>query len=72
MVAESAPRFAAKLENFMECTWMVEFSEQWLFRAVKQGGQAVGLSKDMLRYADALVDNEIQDVLAFVRTVCRR
>lgn len=51
---------------------MVEFSEQWLFRAVKQGSHAVGLSKDMLRYADALDDNEIQDVLAFVRTVCRR
>jgi len=51
---------------------MAEFSEQRLFRPVKQGGQAVGLSKDILPYADALDDDEIQDVLAFVRIMCRR
>jgi len=63
---------ATKPKNFVDCTWMAEFSEQRLFRAVKQSGQAVGLSKDMLPYADALDDDEIQDVLAFVRTMCRR
>lgn len=51
---------------------MAECSEQRLFRAVKQGGQAVELSKDRLRCADALDDDKIRDVLAFVRTVCRR
>jgi len=66
------PRSRRSPRIFVHCTWMAEFSEQRLFRPVKQGGQAVGLSKDILPYADALDDDEIQDVLAFVRIMCRR
>jgi hypothetical protein len=51
---------------------MKKFADDELFRAIKGGGEAVGLSDDMPSYSDSLEDDEIQDLVAFVRSLCTR
>jgi cytochrome c oxidase cbb3-type subunit 3 len=59
-----------KPKDFTDCERMAKIDDATRFKVVKGGGKASGLSKDMPSYSEALEDDEIQDVLAFVRTMC--
>ena len=67
-----AATLKTKPKDLTECVRMVKFSDEQLFRAIKKGGPAIELSKDMPAYSEALEDDEIQDVVVFVRTLCVR
>ena len=69
---KEAATLETKPKDLTDCARMAKFSDAELFRFVKQGGKAAGLSKDMPAYADSLEDDEIQDVVAFLRTLCAR
>ena len=61
-----------KPKDFTDCERMAKIDDETRFKVVKGGGKKAGLSKDMPSYSEALEDDEIQDVLAFVRTLCPR
>ena len=65
-----AATLATKPKDLTDCERMKKFPDSELFKAIKEGGRAVGLSDDMPSYADALEDDEIQDLVEFVRSLC--
>ena len=69
---KEAATLATKPKDLTECPRMTKFTDDQLFKIVKQGGAAADLSKDMPPYGDALEDDEIRDTIAFVRSLCPR
>ena len=69
---KEAATLKTKPKDLTDCARMAKFSEEQLFRIAKQGGEAEGLSDDMPAYADSLGDDEIRDVVTFIRTLCPR
>ena len=69
---KEAATLETKPKDLTDCARMAKFSDDELFRIAKEGGKAAGLSNDMPAYADSLEDDEIQDVVAFLRTLCAR
>jgi len=67
-----AATLKTKPADLSDCTRMANFEDKRLFRAIKEGGAAIQLSKEMPSYSSSLDDAEIQDVVAFVRTLCVR
>ena len=61
---KEAATLATKPKDLSDCQRMSGFTDDQLFKVIKQGGAAGGLSKDMPPYADALEDDEIRDTLA--------
>jgi mono/diheme cytochrome c family protein len=69
---KEAATLATKPKDLSECPRMAGFTDDQLFRIIKEGGPAAKLSKDMPPYRDALEDDEIRDTLAYVRSLCPR
>lgn len=67
---KEAATLETKPKDLTDCARMAKFSDDELFRIAKEGGKAAGLSDDMPAYKDSLEDDEIQDVVAFLRTLC--
>jgi cytochrome c oxidase cbb3-type subunit 3 len=61
-----------KPRDFTDCARMKPMSDDMLFTAIKEGGQAVKLSKDMPAWKDGMDDGEIRDLVAYVRTLCTK
>lgn len=62
----------AKPQDFTNCAQMRKLSDQTMFQAIKGGGSSVGLSGDMPDWSIDLTDDEIHDLVAFVRTFCKK
>lgn len=58
-----------KPRNYTDCKEMGKRGDTELFKAIKEGGQAVGLSPLMVPFGSQLSDQEIWDVLAFIRSI---
>jgi mono/diheme cytochrome c family protein len=69
---KEAATLATKPKDLTDCARMAGFDDDKLFQVIKSGGPAGGLSKDMPGYADALEDDEMRDVLAYIRSLCRK
>jgi mono/diheme cytochrome c family protein len=69
---KEAATLATKPKDLTDCARMSGFKDDQLFRVIKEGGLAGGLSKDMPPYADALEDDEIRDTLAYIRGLCSK
>jgi cytochrome c oxidase cbb3-type subunit 3 len=65
-----AGTLSTKPRDFTECARMKTMTDATLFTAIKEGGPAVNLSKDMQSWKDGMEDDEIRDLVAFVRTFC--
>jgi mono/diheme cytochrome c family protein len=48
-----------------------KMSDDALFRVIKEGGPAPGLSRDMHGWGDGLDDNQIRSLVAYIRTLPR-
>lgn len=57
--------------DFTDCARMKTMSDETLFTAIKEGGPAVQLSKDMQPWKDGMDDEEIHGLVAYVRTFCK-
>lgn len=68
---KEAATLETKPKDLTDCARMVKFADLDLFRVVKNGGPALDLSKDMPSYSEAMDDDEIYDVIAFVRSFCK-
>lgn len=64
MLKEPAP-----MHDWTDPATMRELDDTYLFEITKQGGEALGKSKQMLRYGRKLNDEQIRDVIAFIRSL---
>jgi cytochrome c553 len=68
----SAGSLATKPQDYTNCAAMQKISDDTMFKVIKGGGAAVGLPADMPSWSDGLSDPEIHDLVAFVRTFCKK
>jgi cytochrome c oxidase cbb3-type subunit 3 len=61
-----------KPRDLTNCVQMKAVTDDTLFTAIKEGGAAVKLSKDMPAWKDGMEDDEIHDLVAYVRTFCKQ
>ncbi|HUY26300.1 MAG TPA: cytochrome c [Candidatus Binataceae bacterium] len=58
--------------DFTDCARMTKESDDKLFNVIKNGGAANGLSADMQAWDTGFEDSEIKDLVAYVRTFCKK
>lgn len=68
----AAARLPGKQRDFSNCTAMKRFSDETLFTAIKEGGAAAGMSTAMPPGKDVFRDDEIKDLVSYVRSFCKR
>jgi len=68
----AASRIPDKRRDFSNCAAMKKFSDRTLFTAIKEGGAAVGMSNAMPPGKDLFEDQEIEGLVAYVRSFCPR
>src|SRR5512146_1881603 len=56
-----------KPRDFADCSAMSKIPDATIVKAIKNGGAAVGLSRDMPAWGEALSDKKIGALAAFVR-----
>ncbi|HEV8712358.1 MAG TPA: cytochrome c [Candidatus Binatia bacterium] len=63
-------RLATKPRDFTDCARMHAVDDQELMTVIKEGGPALHLSKDMPRWGKDLRDQQIADLVAYIRSFC--
>ena len=58
--------------NFSDCAMMSKMSDDTMFNVIKNGGAAMGRSKDMPAWSSGFEDGEIHDLAAFLMTFCKK
>ena len=61
-----------KPRDFTDCSVMKKDTDDVLFKAIKGGGQSVGRSTMMPAWGGAMSDAQIHDMVAYVRTLCKK
>jgi mono/diheme cytochrome c family protein len=61
---------ATKPRDFTDCARMQTISDQELVTVIREGGAALHLSKDMPPWGTALQDQQIADLVAYIRSFC--
>ncbi len=56
--------------NFRDCAEMSQVPDATLFRVIKGGGDAAGLSSAMPAWGGALKDRDISDLISYLRSLC--
>lgn len=65
-----ADALTTKPRDFTDCARMKTISDEVAFTAIKNGGESVHLSKDMPAWKDGMEDDEIHDLVAYIRSLC--
>jgi mono/diheme cytochrome c family protein len=60
-----------KPRNFQDAAYMKAKSDDHLFKVIKNGGPAVGLSPLMAPFGPQLSDKEIWDIIAYIRSLAK-
>jgi cytochrome c553 len=68
----SVSTLSTKPRNFADCSQMAKISDDTMFQAVKDGGASVGLPTDMPSWSNDLSDDEIHELVKFVRAFCKQ
>ena len=68
----SGATLKTKPRDFTDCARMAKLSDDTLFNVIKNGGAANGLSPDMAAWSLGFEDSEIHDLVAYVRTFCKK
>jgi len=67
-----AATLQTKPRDFTDCARMAKESDDTLFKVIKDGGKPNGFSADMQAWNNAFEDAEIKDLVAYVRTFCKK
>lgn len=67
-----AATLATKPRDFTDCARMAKESDTTLFNVIKNGGKANGYSDEMQAWNNAFEDSEIKDLVAYIRTFCKK
>jgi mono/diheme cytochrome c family protein len=57
--------------NFHDCDIMAKDADDKVFEEIKGGSASIGRSNDMPSWGEALSDDEIHNLLAYVRKFCK-
>lgn len=68
----AAATLSTSPRNFTDCAAMGKISDDTLFNVIKNGGASAGLSNDMQAWSAGFEDGEIHDLVAYVRTFCKK
>ena len=68
----AAATLSTKPRDFADCAAMQKISDDTLFNVIKNGGKANGLSADMQAWSDGFEDSEIHELVAYVRSFCKK
>jgi len=68
----AAATLKTKPRDFTDCAHMTPITDDTLFKVIKDGGAANGLSADMPAWKDGFEDPEIKDLVAYVRSFCKK
>jgi mono/diheme cytochrome c family protein len=68
----SARGLEPKPANFTDCGIMSKDSDEVLLKIVKGGGQSVGRSTVMPAWGDSLSDQQIHELVKFIRGLCKK
>ncbi len=58
--------------DFTDCKAMTKISDDTLFKSIKGGGQSVGLSPMMPPWDGSLTNQQIHDLVSYVRGFCKK
>ena len=58
--------------DFTDCAGMAKIPDDTMFKAIKDGGAAVGVSGDMPAWGAGLSDDDIHAVMKYVRHFCQK
>jgi mono/diheme cytochrome c family protein len=59
-------------KDFTNCKAMGAESDETLFKIIKQGSQSVGRSPMMPPWGGALGDQQIRELVAYIRSFCKK
>ncbi|HYB91206.1 MAG TPA: cytochrome c [Candidatus Binataceae bacterium] len=68
----AAATLKTKPRDFTDCARMAKETDDVLFKVIKNGGPAAGFSADMQAWSSGFEDDEIRDLIAYVRTFCKK
>lgn len=68
----SAQGLEPKPADFTDCKAMAKDSDEVLFKIIKGGGQSVGRSTVMPAWGDSLSDQQIGELVKFIRGLCKK
>ena len=68
----SAQGLEPKPADFTNCTVMAKDADDVLFQIIKGGGQSVGRSTVMPAWGDTLSDQQIRQLIRFIRDFCTK
>ncbi len=61
-----------KPKDFTDCEAMTTVSNETAFKAIKDGGQSIGASPMMPSWGASLHDQQIKDLVAYIRGFCKK
>ncbi|MFQ5852640.1 MAG: c-type cytochrome [Candidatus Binatia bacterium] len=61
-----------KPKDFTDCKEMAPVSDDVITKVIKSGGQSAGLSPLMPPFGGALSDQQIRDLVDFIRSFCKK
>ncbi len=67
----SGATLTTKPRDFTDCAAMKKLSDDLIYRAIKDGGASVGLSREMPGWAAEMGDAEIKGLVTYVRSFCK-
>lgn len=68
----SVAKLEKKPHDLTDCATMGKLSDDDMFKVIKEGGPAIGKSKEMNGFGDGMEDDEIKAMVAYVRTLCKK
>jgi mono/diheme cytochrome c family protein len=68
----SARGLEPKPADFTDCKAMAKDADDVLFKIIKAGGQSVGRSTVMPAWGDSLSDQQIGELVRFIRALCKK
>ena len=67
-----ASTLKAHPRDFTDCAGMAKINDDTMFKAIKDGGEAVGVSGDMPAWGAGLSDDDIHAVMKYIRQFCQK
>ena len=61
-----------KPKDFTNCAAMAELADETALKAIKDGGQSVGISPMMPSWGWSLKDPQIKELIAYIRGFCKK
>ena len=68
----AAAALTPKPKNFTDCKGMATDPDETLFKIIKGGSQSVGRSPMMPSWGEALSDQDIRNLVAYIRGLCKK